>query len=66
MTDAQLAIFYGRMERGLQLSVLRTLRKKVLMDRDVIYARRDGLPFSMSAREALRIYKAAAPVSERR
>lgn len=57
MTDAQLDILFGRIERGLQLSVQRTLRNKVLHDRDVIYARHDGIPFRMPASEALREYE---------
>ncbi len=57
MTDAQLDILFGRIERGLQLSVQRTLRNKALHDRDVVYAGHDGIPFSMPAREALREYE---------
>ncbi len=60
MSDAQLEIFHGRIERGLQLSVLRTLRNKAMLGRDVVYARPDGRPFTMPAREALRIYEAAS------
>ena len=66
MTDAQLVIYFGRIERGLQLSVLRTLRNKAMLGRDVVYARVDGRPFVMPASEALRIYEASATSGERR
>lgn len=66
MTDIQLEIFHGRIERGLQLSVLRTLRNKALLGRDVVYSRHDGKPFTMPAREALRIYEAAMTTCEHR
>lgn len=58
MTEREYESYFERVRRGLDRSVEKILRQKALLDREVVYARPDGTPFTMPASEALNVYLA--------